>query len=134
MVFGNYVDRLVAAYNVSDGLRVAWDAGNGATGDALVALTSRLPGEHILLNEKIDGTFPVHHPDPTQPENLAQIIETVAAHKCDAGIAFDGDGDRIGVVDSTGQILWGDQLMAIFAADQGRSPRTLPLRPLTTKR
>ncbi len=116
-VFGNYVDRLVAAYDVSAGLRVAWDAGNGATGDALVALTARLPGEHILLNETIDGTFPVHHPDPTQPENLAQIIETVAVHKCDAGIAFDGDGDRIGVVDSTGQILWGDQLMAIFAAE-----------------
>lgn len=116
-VFDAYIDRLAAAYEASNGLRVAWDAGNGATGAALAALAGRLPGEHLLLNETIDGTFPVHHPDPTQPENLAQIIDTVAAHQCDAGIAFDGDGDRIGVVDSSGEILWGDQLMAIFAAD-----------------
>ena len=116
-VFDAYVARLATTYEAPDGLRVAWDAGNGATGDALVALAARLPGEHILLNETIDGTFPVHHPDPTQPENLKQIIETVATQQCDAGIAFDGDGDRIGVIDSTGQILWGDQLMAIFAAD-----------------
>ncbi len=116
-VFEAYVARLAATYEAPNGLRVAWDAGNGATGDALVALAARLPGEHILLNETIDGTFPVHHPDPTQPENLEQVIEAVATRKCDAGIAFDGDGDRIGVIDSTGQILWGDQLMAIFAAE-----------------
>ncbi len=116
-VFEPYVANLAAAYGAEIGLRVAWDAGNGATGDALCKLVERLPGDHILLNETIDGRFPVHHPDPTQPENLEQLIAVVTERDCDAGIAFDGDGDRIGVVDREGEILWGDQLMAIFAAD-----------------
>ncbi len=80
-------------------------------------LTARLPGRHILLNETIDGTFPVHHPDPTIPENLVQLQDAVARERCDLGIAFDGDGDRIGVVDSQGRILWGDQLMVVLARD-----------------
>ena len=70
-----------------------------------------------LLNQVIDGTFPSHHPDPTVPENLEQLIALVAAEDCDLGIAFDGDGDRIGVVDEQGRILWGDQLMTVFAAE-----------------
>ena len=112
-----YIDRLVQDYDGKRGLTVAWDAGNGATGDTMRALTARLPGRHILLNDKIDGTFPAHHPDPTEPHNLIQLQETVAAEKCDLGIAFDGDGDRIGVVDGKGNIIWGDQLMIILARD-----------------
>ena len=96
---------------------VAWDPGNGATGEVVQALTARLPGRHVLLNETIDGTFPAHHPDPTIPENLAQLQEIVARERCDLGIAFDGDGDRIGVVDAQGRILWGDQLMIVLARD-----------------
>jgi phosphomannomutase len=80
-------------------------------------LTARLPGEHVLLNETIDGNFPAHHPDPTEPKNLVQLQAAVAAHRCDLGIAFDGDGDRIGVVDGKGRILWGDQLMVLLAGD-----------------
>ena len=80
-------------------------------------LTARLPGRHILLNETIDGTFPAHHPDPTIPENLVQLQQAVARERCDLGIAFDGDGDRIGVVDGRGRILWGDQLMVVLARD-----------------
>jgi len=80
-------------------------------------LTVRLPGRHVLLNEAIDGTFPAHHPDPTIPENLVQLQEAVACERCDLGIAFDGDGDRIGVVDSLGRILWGDQLMVVLARE-----------------
>ena len=76
-----------------------------------------MPGSHILLNERIDGTFPAHHPDPTIPENLVQLQQTVARECCDLGIAFDGDGDRIGVVDGSGRILWGDQLMVMLARD-----------------
>ena len=83
----------------------------------LGALVSDLPGRHILLNDAVDGTFPAHHPDPTVPENLAQLIETVRAERCDLGIAFDGDGDRIGVVDGAGAILWGDQLVALLARE-----------------
>jgi len=80
-------------------------------------LTQRLPGRHVLLNDRIDGTFPAHHPDPTVAKNLVQLQETVAREQADFGVAFDGDADRIGVVDGKGRILWGDQLMAIFARE-----------------
>lgn len=112
-----YIDKLVEAYDGTRPLTLAWDAGNGATGEVMQALCQRLPGQHTLLNEVIDGTFPVHHPDPTVPKNLEQIIGTVRSKKLDAGIAFDGDGDRIGVVDDEGEILWGDQLLMLYAAD-----------------
>ena len=112
-----YVARLAADYHGVRQLTVAWDIGNGATGEVVQQLAARLPGRHILLNEMIDGTFPAHHPDPTLPENLVQLQETVARRRCDLGIAFDGDGDRIGVVDAGGHILWGDQLMVVLAGD-----------------
>ncbi len=112
-----YISVLLKAYDGTRELKVAWDAGNGATGEIMAELTKRLAGKHIALNEKIDGTFPAHHPDPTVAKNLEQIIGVVRAEKCDVGIAFDGDGDRIGVVDDEGEILWGDQLLMIYAAD-----------------
>jgi phosphomannomutase len=112
-----YVARLARDYHGERPLSVAWDPGNGATGEVVQELTARLPGRHILLNETIDGTFPNHHPDPTIPENLVQLQGAVARERCDLGIAFDGDGDRIGVIDSQGRILWGDQLMVVLARD-----------------
>ena len=112
-----YISRLRMDYTGKTSLKIAWDAGNGAAGDAMSMLTERLPGEHILLNADIDGTFPAHHPDPTVPENLQQLQEAVAANGCDLGVAFDGDGDRIGVIDGKGRILWGDQLLSIYARD-----------------
>ena len=116
-VFDEYVARVARDYDGTKDLKIVWDAGNGATGDALVQLVKALPGTHILLNEVIDGTFPAHHPDPTEPHNLIQLQDKVAETKADFGIAFDGDGDRIGVVDGKGRILWGDQLMIILAED-----------------
>ncbi len=116
-VFHQYVERLADEWSGTRKLTVAWDAGNGASGEVLQSLTERLPGRHILLNEVIDGTFPAHHPDPTVPENLVQLQQAVRENKCDLGIAFDGDGDRIGVVDGKGRIIWGDQLMMIYAED-----------------
>ena len=113
----DYVARLARDYDGVRPLTVAWDAGNGATGEVMQALTARLPGRHILLNETIDGTFPAHHPDPTIPENLVQLQQAVAREQCALGVAFDGDGDRIGVVDGRGRILWGDQLMVVLARD-----------------
>lgn len=115
-----YVDSLFAAFDVRKAkkeLRVAWDAGNGAGGEIMARLASRLPGKQIAINEIIDGTFPNHHPDPTVPKNLEQLIGVVKENNCDVGIAFDGDADRIGVVDGKGRILWGDQLMQIYAAE-----------------
>jgi len=110
-----YTARLLADFDEGRSLRVAWDAGNGATGEILERLTSNLRGEHILLNSSIDGNFPVHHPDPTEPENLRQLQDAVLSRNLDLGIAFDGDGDRIGVVAGDGNILWGDQLLTILA-------------------
>ena len=112
-----YVARLLQDFDGAKPLTVAWDAGNGAAGEALVKMVAGLPGRHILLNEAIDGTFPAHHPDPTVEKNLAQLKDAVAANGCDLGIAFDGDGDRIGIVDGQGRVLWGDQLLAILARD-----------------
>ncbi|MFZ9635940.1 MAG: phosphomannomutase, partial [Alphaproteobacteria bacterium] len=112
-----YVARLLADYRPGRELVVVWDAGNGAGGDVMRALTARLPGRHVLLNDRIDGTFPAHHPDPTVAKNLVQLQEAVLREKADLGIAFDGDADRIGVVDGRARILWGDQLMAIYARE-----------------
>ncbi|MEZ5690871.1 MAG: phosphomannomutase/phosphoglucomutase [Rickettsiales bacterium] len=116
-IMDEYIDTLISAYDGSDNMKVAWDSGNGATGEAVLELCKKLPSEHLTLNTEIDGTFPVHHPDPTVPENLEQIIAEVRSKSLDVGIAFDGDGDRIGVVDDEGEIIWGDQLLMIYAED-----------------
>lgn len=98
-------------------LNIVWDNGNGAAGEILRRLVSKLPGNHILLYDDIDGTFPNHHPDPTVDKNLADLIRSVLDNGYDLGIAFDGDGDRIGVVDEKGNILRCDSLMTIYAKD-----------------
>jgi len=116
-VFDDYVARVLRDYDGARPLKVAWDPGNGATGDVVTRLTAQLPGTHHLINAAIDGHFPAHHPDPTVAENLVQLQDEVTRHGCDLGIAFDGDGDRIGVVDARGRIFWGDQLMIVLARD-----------------
>ncbi len=113
-----YARRLAADYRPGRALMIAWDLGNGVTGDVIPPLCERLPGlRHVLLNEVVDGTFPVHHPDPAIPENLAQLQDAVVQAGCDIGIAFDGDGDRIGIVDGEGEILWPDQVLLLLARD-----------------
>jgi phosphomannomutase len=117
-----YVERLLEELaGIGDdrlsAFRIGWDAGNGAAGPALELLTSRLPGEHHLLFTEVDGNFPNHHPDPTEEKNLADLKALVAEKQLDFGIAFDGDGDRIGAVDGLGRVIWGDQLLMIFARD-----------------
>ena len=98
-------------------LRIGWDAGNGAAGPVLDRLVEKLPGVHHVLYSTVDGHFPNHHPDPTVEANLADLRSLVAAKNLDFGVAFDGDADRIGVVDSLGRVIWGDQLLALFAKD-----------------
>jgi phosphomannomutase len=113
-----YLKRLLVDWDGGDRrLKVVWDNGNGSAGDVLAALVKQLPGEHTVLNGAIDGTFPAHHPDPTVPANLAQLIADVRARGADIGIAFDGDADRIGLVDDTGTIMFGDQLLVLLARD-----------------
>jgi len=110
-----YVDRLVEGF-AGGAFRIGWDAGNGAAGTVIEKLTARLPGEHHLLFTDIDGHFPNHHPDPTDEKNLADLKKLVAEKSLDFGVAFDGDGDRIGAIDGQGRVIWGDQLLQIYAA------------------
>ncbi len=113
-----YAARVMQDYDGGERkLTVVWDPGNGSGSDITHVLTKRLPGKHIVINGTVDGTFPSHHPDPTVAKNLEQIIAAVAANKADFGIAFDGDADRIGVVDGEGNILFGDQLLVVLARD-----------------
>jgi phosphomannomutase len=109
-----YVSRLVQDF-AGGSFRIGWDAGNGAAGPALEKLVRKLPGEHFTLFTEVDGSFPNHHPDPTVEANLTALKELVVAQHLDFGIAFDGDGDRIGAVDGRGRVIWGDQLMMILA-------------------
>lgn len=121
-ILGKYIERLLEGLAgiepaKLETLRVGWDAGNGAAGPALEALAARLPGEHHLLFTDVDGHFPNHHPDPTVEANLADLRALVASKNLDFGVAFDGDGDRIGAIDGTGRVIWGDQLLMIYAED-----------------
>ena len=112
-----YRARLAEEFAPAHRLKIVWDCGNGAAGDIVTALTAGLAADHTVLFGDVDGTFPNHHPDPTVTENLADLIAAVADQGADLGIGFDGDGDRIGVVDDQGRIIWGDQLLAILAEE-----------------
>ncbi|MDE2239963.1 MAG: phosphomannomutase/phosphoglucomutase [Rhodospirillales bacterium] len=112
-----YVERLMKDWDGTRELKIVWDNGNGAAGDVLTKLVTKLPGQHTLLNAKVDGNFPAHHPDPTVPKNLEQLIEAVQKSGADVGVAFDGDADRIGLVDNEGHILFGDQFLVLMARD-----------------
>lgn len=112
-VLDRYVGRLFAGY-AGGTYRIGWDAGNGAAGPAIARLTAQLPGEHHLLFCDVDGTFPNHHPDPGVERNLAHLQALVAEKRLDFGLAFDGDGDRIGAVDREGRVLWGDEILSIL--------------------
>ncbi|AKM10860.1 phosphoglucomutase/phosphomannomutase PgmG [Croceicoccus naphthovorans] len=124
-IMGEYIERLLAPIVALDDvgkdrlstLRIGWDAGNGAAGPAIEALVAKLPGEHFTLFTEVDGHFPNHHPDPTEEKNLADLRQLVADKNLDFGLAFDGDGDRIGAIDGEGRVIWGDQLLMIYAED-----------------
>jgi phosphomannomutase/phosphoglucomutase len=112
-----YSDYVVNNINLDKRLKVVVDAGNGTGGVVAVPILKRLGCDVIDIFCEMDGHFPNHHPDPTLPEALETLIEKVKESGADAGIAYDGDADRIGVIDDQGNILWGDQLMILFARD-----------------
>jgi phosphomannomutase / phosphoglucomutase len=114
-VLEEYVDVVTSGVRRGRPLRIAVDAGNGPGGIPALAIFRALGHEIHELYCEPDGRFPNHHPDPTVPENLHDLAATVREHRLDVGIAYDGDADRLGVVDEHGEILWGDRLMILFA-------------------
>ncbi|MDP6784719.1 MAG: phosphomannomutase/phosphoglucomutase [Alphaproteobacteria bacterium] len=99
-------------------MKIAWDIANGSMGTVIDSFTNQLSrAEHIVINKEVDGTFPNHHPDPTVPKNMEQLIKTVISNSCDIGLGFDGDGDRLGVVDNKGNIIWADQYMLLLVKE-----------------
>jgi phosphomannomutase len=113
-IMDRYVDRLVQGFDARP-FNIAWDCGNGVAGPVVERLVKRLPGKHITMFTEVDGNFPNHHPDPTEEANLEDLKRVVADNGLDFGLAFDGDGDRLGAIDSQGRVVWGDQLLGILA-------------------
>ena len=121
-----YVGRLMAGY-AGGAYRIGWDTGNGAAGPVIEALVKLLPGEHHVIFAEVDGNFPNHHPDPTEEANLADLKRLVTEKRLDLGLAFDGDGDRIGAVDALGRVLWGDQILSILVEPALRDQPGAPI-------
>ncbi|MBM3745529.1 MAG: phosphomannomutase/phosphoglucomutase [Acidobacteria bacterium] len=112
-----YAEEISAQFRWARRIKVAVDAGNGAAGPLMHRLLERLNCEAIELFFEMDGSFPNHHPDPTVPENLKDLTAAVISGGAELGVAFDGDGDRIGAIDEKGNVLWGDQLLLIFGRE-----------------
>ena len=114
----DYIRRNLLNINLRKKLKIAWDPGNGAMGKVIREITEKLiNSDNIIINELVDGNFPNHHPDPTVPKNMVQLIQTVKENNCDIGLAFDGDGDRLGVIDNLGNIVWADQYMLVLCSE-----------------
>ncbi len=112
-----YIDTIVSDINLARPLNIAVDCGNGVAGVLAVELFSKLGCDVTELFCDVDGTFPNHHPDPSKPENLEDIKQAIADNGLDLGLAFDGDGDRVGIIDDKQNIIWADRQMMLYAAD-----------------
>ena len=116
-ILDDYINYLTENIKISRTLRVALDAGHGVCSLTAPKVFESLGCQVYPLFCEVDGTFPVHFPDPVVPENLKYLKETVLKEGCDVGFGYDGDGDRLGVIDEKGNIIWGDELLIIFAKD-----------------
>ncbi|MFT5396659.1 MAG: phosphomannomutase/phosphoglucomutase [Gammaproteobacteria bacterium] len=117
-VLDDYHDTICKEIKLQRPLSIAIDCGNGVAGPTAIKLFNGLGCSNVdELFCDIDGTFPNHHPNPSEPENLKDLIKTVIDNKLDLGLAFDGDGDRVGIVDEHGEVLWADRQMMLYAKD-----------------
>ncbi len=116
-VVPTYMQRVSGDIRLKRPLKVVTDCGNGVAGMAAPQLMRDIGCEVVELYSEIDGTFPNHHPDPSVADNLVQLIEAVRKERADLGLAFDGDGDRLGVITDAGQVIWPDRQMILFARD-----------------
>ncbi len=112
-----YIDRITSDVKLARPFKLVIDCGNGVAGAIAPELFRALGCEVIELFCDVDGHFPNHHPDPSKPENLRDLVAAVKEHNADLGFAFDGDADRLGVVDATGKVIWPDRQMMLYAAD-----------------
>ncbi|MBN2587533.1 MAG: phosphomannomutase/phosphoglucomutase [Candidatus Fermentibacteraceae bacterium] len=110
-----YVQRLMGEFSLDRSLKVVVDAGNGTGGDPAVEILEKLGCRVVPLHCRMDGSFPNHHPDPTVEKNLEELKRTVVAERADIGLAFDGDADRLGVIDDRGDTVWGDRVLIVLA-------------------
>ncbi|MDR0632289.1 MAG: phosphomannomutase/phosphoglucomutase [Holosporaceae bacterium] len=115
--FPNYVHDILEGFDFTDDVKVAWDIGNGATSNIIKAITAAIPGKHHLLFEEIDGNFPNRPPDPTVAKNIEYLSKFVSYNNFDIGFGFDSDGDRLAVVDSSGRMLFSDQVLEVLSMD-----------------
>jgi phosphomannomutase/phosphoglucomutase len=113
----DYIQKIAGDIQVSRPIKVVVDCGNGVAGAIVPLLLRALGCDVIELYCEVDGSFPNHHPDPSQPDNLQDLVSAVQQHEAELGIAFDGDGDRLGVVDTMGNTIFPDRLMMMFAQD-----------------
>lgn len=116
-IIDDYVSRIVSDVKPTRQLKIVIDCGNGVAGATAPQVFKQIGCEVFELFSEVDGTFPNHHPDPSQLENLQDLIAAVAQHDADLGLAFDGDGDRLGVITREGQVVWPDRQMILFARD-----------------
>jgi phosphomannomutase len=112
-----YAARIARDCNLARRMKIVVDCGNGIAGASAPGILRALGCDVTELYSEVDGDFPNHHPDPSKPENLAELIATVKRTKAELGLAFDGDGDRLGVVTKDGEIIWPDRQLMLFAAD-----------------
>ena len=112
-----YLERVVGDVKLARPMKIAIDCGNGVTGDIAPRLFRQLGCEVTALYSEIDGRFPNHHPDPSQPKNLADLVALLADSDAELGLAFDGDGDRLGVVTKDGKIIYPDRQLMLYAKD-----------------
>jgi len=134
-ILENYSNRIVSDIKMTRRLRVVVDCGNGVAGAIAPVLFRSLGCEVIELFCEVDGRFPHHHPDPSVPENLTDLIHAVVQHKADLGLALDGDGDRLGVVTNKGEIIWPDRQLMCYAIDVlSRNPGALIIYDIKSTR
>ncbi|MDA1284815.1 MAG: phosphomannomutase/phosphoglucomutase [Proteobacteria bacterium] len=114
-ILQTYIDEILTKINIKKDLKIVWDIGNGVIGSMFHRLIKKIPGEHLIINSTVDGNFPNHHPDPTVLKNNIQISNFVKGKGYDLGISFDGDGDRLGIIDNKGNFVYSDIILLLIS-------------------
>ena len=120
-----YIKNILNNFKNINNLKIVWDPGNGAIGPIINEIVNTIGGNNTILNKSIDGNFPNHHPDPTIKKNILQVSEYIKNNNYDLGIAFDGDGDRVGIIDNNGNLVYSDLVFLLLALDLQKDKKDL---------